>query len=138
MGELAGAVLAAGGQVTGVIPQSLVAAEVAHEGLSELKIVDDMHARKLAMSFEADAFVALPGGLGTLEELFEMLTWQQLGWHDKPIGVLDTDAYYAPLTQLFEQTVAGGFVSEEQHTRLIVESEPEKLVPRLQKATTTA
>lgn len=131
MGELANAALAAGGTVIGVIPQSLVEAEVAHEQLAEQWIVADMHARKLAMSRAADAFVALPGGLGTLEELFEILTWRQLGWHTKPIGVLDLDDFYAPLRAHFKQMVDAGFVPPEQYERLIMACEPSVLLDLL-------
>ncbi len=131
MGELADAALAAGGEVLGVIPRSLIGSEVGHGGLTELQVVDDMHARKLAMSDAADAFVALPGGLGTLEELFEMMTWQQIGWHAKPIAILDVEEYYAPLVGLLRQAVAAGFLGDHQLQRLIVESQADALATRL-------
>lgn len=128
MGALADAALAAGGQVVGVIPQSLVDAEVAHDQLAEQWVVADMHARKLAMSRAADAFVALPGGFGTLDELFEILTWRQLGWHAKPIGILDLDGFYAPLRALCEQMVNAGFVAPRQYECLIAACEPSSLL----------
>ena len=102
MGAVADRVLERGGKVIGVIPQSLVDVEVAHEGLSELHVTDGMHTRKAKMADESDAFVALPGGLGTLEELFEVLTWAQLGYHHKPIGLLNVDGFYDSLLEFFQ------------------------------------
>ncbi len=109
MGVVADAVLAAGGQVTGVIPESLQRAEIAHDGLTRLEVVPDMHTRKARMAELADAFVALPGGMGTFEELFEQVTWVQLGIHSKPIVVLDVDGYYDPMFEMVERSVADGF-----------------------------
>ncbi|NNC23804.1 TIGR00730 family Rossman fold protein [Salinisphaera sp. USBA-960] len=136
MGTLADATIAAGGHTLGVIPESLVAAEVAHDGLTEQRVVADMHARKFAMSEAADAFIALPGGLGTLEELFEMLTWQQLGWHTKPIGLLNVDDYYAPLDSMFDAMTAAGFVSADECNRPLIASEPDTMLHTLQNAVT--
>lgn len=119
MGVLADAALAAGGEVIGVIPQALATKEIAHQGLAELRVVGSMHERKALMSSLADGFVALPGGLGTLDELFEITTWAQLGLHGKPIGLLDVDGFFAPLAALLDHVVAAGFVREE-HRRLVV------------------
>jgi len=131
MGAVADAALEAGAQVLGIIPRRLVARELGHRGIQELRVVDTMHDRKLQMAQAADAFVALPGGLGTLEELFEVWTWQQLGYHARPIGLLDTAGFYAPLRALVEHTRDAGFVSAEQVAGLRIESEPEALLDRL-------
>ena len=131
MGALADAVLAAGGHVTGVIPESLVAKEIAHVGLSDLRIVASMHERKAAMSTLADGFIAMPGGWGTLEELFEVLTWAQLGMHRKPCGLLNVVGYYDPLVALFDRAVADGFVRPENRAIVVTESDPEALIDRL-------
>ncbi|MET0332155.1 MAG: TIGR00730 family Rossman fold protein [Dyella sp.] len=114
MGTLADAVLAAGGQVIGVIPRHLVEKEVAHQGLTEMHVVDNMHQRKTKMYELSQAFVALPGGFGTLDEMFEMLTWAQLGLHTWPCAFLDTRGYYARLKQFVDHTVAEGFVRAPQ------------------------
>src|SRR5690349_10638316 len=106
MGVVADTVLAAGGKVHGVIPQSLVDREVAHPGLTTLKVVDGLHARKAAMSELADAYLTLPGGAGTLEELFEVFTWAQLGLHSKPIALLDVAGYYQPMLRFLENMSA--------------------------------
>ena len=110
MGAVADAALSAGGEVVGVIPEHLVSAEVAHTGLTELRITPSMHARKAAMAEESDAFVALPGGFGTLEEVVEILTWNQLGLIAKPVGFLDTLGYYQRLQSFFGHAVSQGFV----------------------------
>jgi uncharacterized protein (TIGR00730 family) len=109
MGLLADAALAAGGSVTGIIPAHLIAAELAHSGLSELVVVDSMHARKREMAARADAFAVLPGGIGTLDETFEILSWRQLGLHEKPILIADIAGYWAPLRVLLDHLVAHGF-----------------------------
>src|SRR6185295_7532799 len=109
MGRLADAALAAGGEVIGVIPRSLVDLEVAHGGLSDLRVVTTMHERKAVMADLADAFIALPGGIGTLDELFEVLTWAQLGLHSKPIGLLDHNRYFRPLLDFLDQAVTSRF-----------------------------
>ena len=128
MGEVADATLAAGGQVLGIIPRRLVARELGHRGIQELRVVDTMHDRKRQMAEAADAFVALPGGIGTLEELFEAWTWQQLGYHARPIGLLDVAGFYAPLQALLAHTRDAGFVSADQLGRLRVAAEPERLL----------
>lgn len=114
MGLVADATLAAGGQVTGIIPKALVEKEWAHTGCSELLIVDTMHERKRMMAERADAFLALPGGIGTFEEFFEAWTWRQLGYHDKPVGLLNTNGYYNGLLQFLATSVTSGFMSEWQ------------------------
>ena len=131
MGEVADAVLAAGGRVVGVIPQSLQQREVGHTGLDELHVVPTMHLRKQMMAERADLFVALPGGIGTLEELYEVWTWRQLGYHDQPIGLLNTEGYYDALLAFMRHTVAEGFLAPEQQAVLQVGSEPVALLDRL-------
>jgi uncharacterized protein (TIGR00730 family) len=121
MGELADAALAGGGEVIGVIPEALVRKEVAHTGLTELRVVASMHERKAQMADLSDAFIALPGGMGTFEELFEILTWAQLGLHEKPCGLLDVCGYFAPLCELLDHAVAEGFV-DARHRRLLLHS----------------
>ncbi len=118
MGAVADAVLAAGGEVVGVIPQQLVDMEVAHAGLTELEVVASMHARKSRMFDLADAFVALPGGFGTLEEIVEMLTWRQLGISEKPCAILDVDGYYQPLIAMMDRMVAERFLHPGQREDL--------------------
>jgi uncharacterized protein (TIGR00730 family) len=120
MGALAEGVLEAGGAITGVIPAFLKTKEVAHEGLTELITVDSMHERKLKMSKMADGVITLPGGWGTMEELFEMLTWSQLGLHQKPIGILNTNGYYDALLALCDNMVQEGFLSECTRVSLLV------------------
>ena len=110
MGVVADAAMAAGGEVIGVIPQSLKDAEVGHSGLTRLEVVDGMHARKARMAELSDAFIAMPGGLGTLEELFEVWTWAQLGYHRKPLGLLDTNQFYSKLSHFLDHLVGEGFV----------------------------
>jgi uncharacterized protein (TIGR00730 family) len=122
MGVVADAALAAGGEVIGIIPQSLERAEIGHAGLTRLEVVDGMHARKARMAELADAFIALPGGLGTLEELFEVWTWGQLGYHAKPLGLLEVDGFYARLTDFLDHLVAERFVRE-QHRDILQVSE---------------
>lgn len=112
MGILADATMAAGGRVVGVIPKALVEKEWAHHGCTELHIVDSMHDRKRIMAEQADAFVALPGGIGTLEEFFEVWTWRQLAYHHKPVGLLNLDGYYDPLLAFLATAVNSGFVSD--------------------------
>ena len=118
MGVVADAVLAADGEVIGVIPEQLVGWEVAHRGLTRLEIVATMHERKARMFDLSDAFVALPGGFGTLDEMFEMLTWRQLGLGDKPCAFLDVDGYYAPLMAMLDRMLAEGFLREEHRSGL--------------------
>lgn len=119
MGALADAALANGGRVLGVIPDSMVAREWAHGSLSELHVVRDMHARKAKMNELSDAFVVLPGGIGTLEELFEMYTWAQLGFHDKRIALLDVASYYAPLLAMLDRMVEQRFLDSASRAALV-------------------
>ncbi|MDE3154973.1 MAG: TIGR00730 family Rossman fold protein [Acidobacteriota bacterium] len=131
MGELADAALAQGGRVVGVIPASLVAREVGHDRLTELRVVRSMHERKAAMADLADGFIALPGGFGTLEEFCEILTWAQLGFHRKPCGLLNVAGYFDPLLDLFDRAVAEGFVGEPQRQMVLVERTIDELLARM-------
>jgi uncharacterized protein (TIGR00730 family) len=119
MGALADAAMAAGGEVTGVIPEDLVEAEVAHRDVEDLRVVGSMHERKALMARLADGFIALPGGLGTLEEFAEVVTWSQLGLHAKPTGLLNVLGYYDPLLRFLDHAAAEGFVRPE-HRRLVL------------------
>lgn len=130
MGILADAAMAAGGEVIGVIPQSLKDAEVGHQGLSRLEIVDGMHARKARMAELSDAFIALPGGLGTLEELFEVWTWGQLGYHRKPLGLLDVNHFFGKLSHFLDHLVNEGFVRS-QHRGMLQRSESPRALLRM-------
>lgn len=138
MGIVADAALHAGAPVVGVIPQALLAREVGHTGLSEQIVVADMHARKRAMAERADAFVALPGGIGTLEELYEVWTWHQLGYHDKPVGLLNVCGYYDRLLEFMDHSVAQGFLDAAWRQLLIVERDPATLLARLAEAAARA
>jgi uncharacterized protein (TIGR00730 family) len=131
MGMVADAVLAEGGEVIGVIPQTLMDREVGHPGLTELHVVQTMHERKRLMAEQADAFLALPGGIGTFEELFEVWTWRQLGYHDKPVGLLNIHGYYDGLLGFLDHTVAQGFLSPAQHEVLQVGTDPAALLEGL-------
>lgn len=131
MGVVADAALAAGGEVIGIIPQSLERAEIGHKGLTRLEVVDGMHARKARMAELADAFIALPGGLGTLEELFEVWTWGQLGYHAKPLGLLEVDGFYARLTDFLDHLVAERFVREQHRAILQLSASPAELLARM-------
>jgi len=131
MGALADAALAGGSHVTGVIPRSLIEREVAHGGLPDLRVVDSMHERKSLMADLADAFVALPGGLGTLEELFEVLTWAQLGLHEKPAGLLDVDGFFGPVLAALDHCTAEGFVRPEHRAMIVAEERADVLLDRL-------
>jgi uncharacterized protein (TIGR00730 family) len=131
MGALADAALAHGLEVDGVIPGGLVEREVAHAGLTRLHVVDSMHERKRRMADLADAFVALPGGLGTLEELFEVWTWALLGIHAKPVALLDVGSYWAPLLAFLDGAVAAGFVRPAHRAMLLVDDDPDRLLDRL-------
>jgi uncharacterized protein (TIGR00730 family) len=131
MGALADSALARGGRVIGVIPEALATREVAHEGLTELRVTPSMHARKAMMVDASDAFVALPGGLGTFDELFEILTWAQLGIHDKPIGILNTAGFFDALVALVDRAVAEGFVRPEHRDMVVVDDDPRALLDRL-------
>ncbi|QDU41313.1 LOG family protein YvdD [Maioricimonas rarisocia] len=131
MGVLADAVMEAGGEVTGVIPDALMAREVGHHGITDLRVVGSMHERKALMADLADGFVALPGGLGTFEELCEILTWAQLGIHTKPVGLLDIAGYYDHFAALLDHATAEGFVREAHRDLLLVETEGEALLQRM-------
>lgn len=128
MGVLADAALAAGGEVIGVIPEALLRKEVGHGALTDLRVVQTMHQRKALMSELSDAVVALPGGLGTLEELFEILTWAQLGIHAKPCGVLNADGYYHDLLHFIDQAVARGFVRAEHRDMILAAGDAGELL----------
>jgi hypothetical protein len=130
MGVVADAALAAGAEVIGVIPQALVDRELAHRGVTELRVVGTMHQRKALMADLAGGFVALPGGLGTLDELFEVWTWAQLGLHGKPIGLLDVDGFFAPLMTYLDHAVTEDFLRPEHRGMLVVESDPAQLLAR--------
>ena len=131
MGAVADAVLRLGGEVTGVIPQQLVERELAHPGLTRLFVVKDMHERKAMMAQLADGFVALPGGMGTMEELFEMLTWAQLEIHAKPVGVLNVAGFYDQLVGFLGHASGQGFIREQHAGLMMVEADPDVLVRRL-------
>lgn len=130
MGIVADTVLSGGGEVIGVIPEALMAREVGHPELTELHVVKTMHARKALMADRADAFVALPGGFGTFEEFFEVLTWSQLGLHPKACGVLNVDGYYDPLAALIDHGVAEGFIPGRHRALVIEETDPARLLDR--------
>ncbi|GHC24921.1 TIGR00730 family Rossman fold protein [Aidingimonas halophila] len=132
MGAIADATLAAGGNALGVMPTHLIEREQAHYGLTKLIHVDDMHQRKATMALHADAFIALPGGIGTLEELFESWTWQYLGLHDKPIGVLDVEGFYTPLLQFLDTTVESGFLAPQTRATLCSGATPKALLTELE------
>ncbi|MDB5919529.1 MAG: family Rossman fold protein [Massilia sp.] len=132
MGTIADEVLRLGGEATGVIPRALVEREVGHTGLTRMFVVKDMHERKAMMADLSDGFIAMPGGMGTLEELFEMLTWSQLGIHAKPVGVLNVDGFYDGLVGFLGHLQGEGFVRAEHAGLMMVESTPEALVRRLQ------
>ena len=131
MGALADAVLAEQGEVVGVIPEVLQIKERAHTGLTELKLVSSMHERKALMADLSDAFVALPGGMGTLDEFCEVVTWAQLGLHDKPCGLLDVGGYFAPFVAFLDHAVEAGFVRREHRQMISVEADPERMLARL-------
>ncbi|MHC2145944.1 LOG family protein [Pseudomonas sp. 210_17 TE3656] len=128
MGIVADAAMAAGGEVIGIIPQALKDAEVGHSGLTRLEVVDGMHARKARMAELSDAFVALPGGLGTLEELFEVWTWGQLGYHAKPLGLLDVNGFYSKLGSFLDHVVVEGFVRPQHRAMLRLADSPAELL----------
>jgi len=138
MGVVADAALAAGGEVTGVIPQALVDREIGHSGLSDLRLVGSMHERKALMASLADAFVALPGGIGTFEELFEMWTWTQLGSHAKPCGLLNVAGFYDRLLGFLDHVVGEGFLKPVHREMLLVGDEPGALLDALASARITS
>jgi uncharacterized protein (TIGR00730 family) len=131
MGELAQATLAAGGRVVGIIPRALVQREWAHEGCTELHVVDTMHERKRMMAEMADAFLALPGGIGTFEEFFEVWTWRQLGYHDKPVGLLNASGYYDGLLTFVSNVTRQGFMNDWQNELIRVGDEVQTLLQSL-------
>jgi uncharacterized protein (TIGR00730 family) len=131
MGILADAGLAAGGEVIGVIPEFLMQKEVGHSGLTQMVIVQTMHERKARLAELADAFVMLPGGVGTLEEFIEAVTWAQLGLHRKPCGLLNVAGYYDPLLEMFDRAVTAGFIRPEHRALITEERDPEALLDRL-------
>jgi uncharacterized protein (TIGR00730 family) len=130
MGIIADEALRLGGTVVGVIPRTLRDREVGHDGLTELHVVETMHARKAMMADLADAFVALPGGLGTIEEIFEVWTWAQLGMHQKPCGFLDVAGYYAPLAAFLDHATREGFIRPQLRAAAMFESDPETMLRR--------
>ncbi|MFQ5629789.1 MAG: TIGR00730 family Rossman fold protein [bacterium] len=132
MGEIANAVLQAGGEVIGVIPKTLAIKEVAHNGLTEMHIVENMLERKALMAELSDGFIALPGGYGTLDELFEMLTWTQLGIHAKPCAILDVENYYKKLLEFLDQMVEQQFLKPPNREMLLVETDPNVLLNKLE------
>ena len=133
MGAVADGVLQAGGEVIGIIPRSLVRKEVAHAGLEDLRIVGSMHERKAQMAELADGFLALPGGCGTFEELFEILTWAQIGIHRKPIALLNVAHYYDPLLALLDHAVQERFVHPEHRRLLLTDTDPERLLDAMRR-----
>ena len=134
MGTLADSALAAGGQVTGVMPQSLIDREIGHKGLTQMHIVKTMHERKALMAELAGAFIALPGGHGTLDEFCEVLTWAQLGIHAKPCGILNIEHYYDPLLEMFSRAVDEGFLKAVHRDMVLVDTDPGRLLDRIEAA----
>jgi uncharacterized protein (TIGR00730 family) len=131
MGVIADAVLEAGGEVIGVIPRALADREIAHSGLTTLHIVDSMHTRKAMMAELSDAFIAMPGGVGTFEEFFEAVTWTQLGLHRKPCGLLNVDGFYTPLERFIDQAVMERFIKPVHRTTIVVDDNPDRLLEKL-------
>jgi uncharacterized protein (TIGR00730 family) len=134
MGILADTAMKARGEVVGIMPQALIDREIAHRGLKDLRVVGSMHERKALMADLADAFIALPGGIGTLEELIEVYTWSKLGMHRKPIGVLNVNGYYDSLAAFLDDAVQERFLPEQDREALIFESDPEALLARMARA----
>lgn len=132
MGAIADAALAAGNEVIGVIPQAIVDREIAHRGVTELRIVSSMHERKALMADLSDAFIAMPGGFGTFEEFCEVLTWSQLGIHKKPCGLLNIEDYYTPLLAMFDHAVAERFIREENRGLVLSDTTVDGLIAKLQ------
>lgn len=132
MGEAADAALAAGGEVIGVIPRALQAREISHPGLTELHVVDSMHERKALMAELSSGFIALPGGMGTFEEFFEIVTWAQLGLHAKPFGLLNVGDYYGGLAAFLDHAAAEGFVNPRHRATILMEAEPSLLLERME------
>ena len=131
MGVISDAVMANGGEAIGVIPQALFDREIGHAGITDLRIVDSMHTRKAMMADLADAFVAMPGGVGTFEEFFEAVTWTQLGLHRKPCGLLNVAEFYTPLAAFIDQAVTEGFIRPVHRAAIVVDSDPARLLDTL-------
>jgi uncharacterized protein (TIGR00730 family) len=131
MGVIADAVLAGGGEVIGVIPHSLATREIAHAGVTDLRVVDSMHTRKAMMADLSDAFIAMPGGVGTFEEFFEAVTWTQLGLHRKPCGLLNAGGFYSALALFIDQAVSEGFIKPVHRASIVVDDNPERLLDSL-------
>ena len=131
MGVIADAALDAGGQVIGIIPHSLNEREIAHTGVTDLRVVDSMHERKAMMADLSDAFIAMPGGVGTFEEFFEVVTWTQLGVHRKPCGLLNVAGFYTPLVEFIDRTVLEGFIRPVHRAAIVVDSDPVRLLEKL-------
>lgn len=131
MGRIADAVLGERGEVWGVIPRALQDRELAHTGATRMEVVESMHQRKQRMADASDGFITLPGGIGTLEELFETFTWLQLGFHDKPVGILDVGGFYAPLLQFLGKLVDQGFLKRPHLETLLVDDDPDRLLDRM-------
>jgi len=132
MGALAEGALGAGGEVIGIMPRHLVDREVAHTGLTELRVVASMHERKALLATLSDGFLAMPGGLGTMEELFEIWTWGQLGLHRKPYGLLEVAGFYAPLLAFLDHAVTAGFIRQPYRDLLVVDTDPASLIARME------
>lgn len=132
MGEVANATLTAGGEVYGVIPQRLIDIEQGHNGITELVIVQTMHQRKQAMAEASDAFIALPGGIGTFEEFFEVWSWRQLAYHDNPIGLLNINGYYDKLLAFMESSIEQGFMNEKQMTSLTIANDVPQMMKKIE------
>lgn len=135
MGEVADGALESGGKVTGVFPDFLMEREIAHERLTEMIIVESMHARKLRMNDMSDAVIALPGGFGTLEEMFEMLTWGQLGLHTKPVALLNTAGFYDDMIKLINNMVGRGFLKEHNRRLLLIDNDVDRIIKRIKEYT---
>lgn len=133
MGAIADAQLAAGGRALGIIPAGLASREKAHRSLTEMRIVETMHQRKALMAAKSDGFIAMPGGLGTLEELCEVTTWAQLGIHQKPVGILNTAGFFDPFLEFLDRAVDEGFVQEDHRRLLIVDQTPQGLLEQMQR-----
>ncbi|MFY0599259.1 MAG: TIGR00730 family Rossman fold protein [Cyclobacteriaceae bacterium] len=131
MGEIANEIMKLGGQVFGVIPEKLMQMEVGHSEITDLKVVKTMHERKALMAEMSDAFLAIPGGIGTLEEIIEVFTWQQIGYHEKPCAFLNTANYYQNLFSFIDGMVDNQFLEPEQRDKLIIEDSPEKILSRI-------
>ena len=130
MGELANAALEGGGEVIGIVPRIFVEKAIAHDALSDLRVVDSMHERKGLMAELSDAFIALPGGLGTIDELFEMVTWTQLGIHRKPCGLLNVCGYYRELANFLDYAVSEGFIKEPHRSLILIDESPDMLLKK--------